>query len=163
MCLPACLWAQIARNLISRHDWSSDASFKMRWLSILVIGFSVSSIRIKLSYHKHVHHNPSIIGMYWRCWVERKWLCVLWDEPFPEVQTNQVESMKTWYWKVTPFHSWVSLHHTFVVHNVILSCLTGSYLTTSLKSNYCVRPKVNLNIADSISFYFNFGKTMHLQ
>ena len=63
---------------------------------------------------------------------------------------------------LTPFHS-VSLHHTFVVHNLILSCLTGSYLTTSLKSNYCVRPKVNLNIADSISFYFNFGKTIHLQ
>ena len=59
---------------------------------------------------------------------------------------------------VTPFYPWVCLHHTFVVSNLILRCLTGSYITRLSKSNYCIRLNVNLNIADSISFYFNFGK-----
>ena len=31
-------------------------------------------------------------------------------------------------------------------------------MTISSKSNYRVRLGVNMNIADSISFYFNFGK-----
>ena len=58
----------------------------MLWLPISEINFSVSSLRKKISYRKHVHHNAS------RCWAKRKWLYVLWDKPFSEVWTNRVES-----------------------------------------------------------------------
>ena len=58
----------------------------------------------------------------------------------------------------TPFYPWVCLHNTGAVRNLILRCLTGSHMTTSSKSNYRVRLNVNMKIADSISFYFNFGK-----
>ena len=42
--------------------------------------------------------------------------------------------------------------------NLILSCLTGSHMTISSKSNYCIRLNADMNIADSNLFYFNFGK-----
>ena len=58
----------------------------------------------------------------------------------------------------SPFYPWVCLHHTFAVRNLILKCLTGSHMTISSKSNNRVRLNVNINIADSIPFYFNFGK-----
>ena len=32
------------------------------------------------------------------------------------------------------------------------------FLTILTKSNYCLKLNVNMDIADSISFYFNFGK-----
>ena len=57
-----------------------------------------------------------------------------------------------------PFYLWLSLHHTFAIRNLILRCLTGSHMTILSKSNYCIRLNVNINIADSISFHFNFGK-----
>ena len=34
-------------------------------------------------------------------------------------------------------------------------------MTTVSKSNYRVRLNVSMDIADSISFYFNFGKGYH--
>ena len=37
----------------------------------------------------------------------------------------------------------------------------GSHMTIFSKSNYRVRLNVNMDIADSISFYFNFGKGYH--
>ena len=43
----------------------------------------------------------------------------------------------------------------------ILRYLTGSHMTISSKSNYRVRLNVDMDIADSISFYFNFGKGYH--
>ena len=58
----------------------------------------------------------------------------------------------------SPFYPWVCLHYTFAVLNLILRCLTGSHMKISSKSNYRVRLNVNMNIADSIPFYFNFGK-----
>ena len=57
-----------------------------------------------------------------------------------------------------PFYLWVCLHHKFAVRNIILRCLTGSHMTILSKSNYRVRLNVNMNITDSISFYFNFVK-----
>ena len=63
--------------------------------------------------------------------------------------------------ELIPFYPRVCLHHIFVVRNLILRCLTGSQMTIVSKSNYRVRPNVNINIADSISFYFNFGKGYH--
>ena len=95
-------------------------------------------------------------------------------KPFPEVRTNRVESIKTWRWKVPllnneihsfrsriPFYPWVCLHHTSAVRNLILRCLTGFHMAILSKSNYRVRLNVNIDIADSISFYFNFGKGHH--
>ena len=72
---------------------SSDASCKMWLLSVSEIDFSVSSIWKKSSYRKNVHHNLSIKYAS-RCWAKRKWRNVLWDKPFPGVQTNRVESWK---------------------------------------------------------------------
>ena len=60
--------------------------------------------------------------------------------------------------ELIPFYPWVCSHHTFAVRNLILRCLTGSHMTIFSKSNYRVRIDVNMDIADSISFYFNFGK-----
>ena len=42
--------------------------------------------------------------------------------------------------------------------SLILKCLTGSHMTTFSKLNYRLRLNVNMNIADSISLYFNFRK-----
>ena len=39
--------------------------------------------------------------------------------------------------------------------------LTGSHMTIPSKSNYRVRLNINMNIAYSIPFYFNFGKGHH--
>ena len=47
---------------------------------------------------------------------------------------------------------------TSAVRNLFLRSLTYSHMTILSKSNYCVRLNKNMNIADSISFYFNFGK-----
>ena len=58
--------------------------------------------------------------------------------------------------RLTPFYLWVCLYHTFAAR-----CLRGSHLTILSKSNYRVRLNVNMKIADSISFYFNFGKGHH--
>ena len=60
-----------------------------------------------------------------------------------------------------PFYPRVCSHNSFMVRNVILRCLTGSHMTIFSKSNYRVRLNVNMDIADSISFYFNFGKGYH--
>ena len=54
-----------------------------------------------------------------------------------------------------------SVHHLFAVRNLILRCLTGSHMTILSKSNYRVILNVNMNIHDSVSFYFNFGKGYH--
>ena len=51
---------------------------KLELLSISEIDSSVSSIRKKVSYRKHVHHNPSSKHAS-RCWEKREWLRVLWD------------------------------------------------------------------------------------
>ena len=63
--------------------------------------------------------------------------------------------------ELIPFYPWVCSHHTLAVRNLILRCLTGSHMTMLSKSNYHVRLNVNMDIADSISFYFNFGKGYH--
>ena len=89
-----------------------------------------------------------------------------------QVRTNRVESMKTQRWKVpwpnNEIDSFCSriiaislvscLHHTCALGNLILRCLTGSHMTILSKSNYLVRLNVNMNIGDSISLHFNFGK-----
>ena len=49
---------------------------------------------------------------------------------------------------LTPFYPWVCLLLTFALGNLILRCLTGSYMTIFSKSNYRVKLKVNMNIAD---------------
>ena len=54
-----------------------------------------------------------------------------------------------------------SVHHLFAVHNLSLRCLTGSHMTILSKSIYRVRINVNMNIHDSVSFYFNFVKGYH--
>ena len=63
--------------------------------------------------------------------------------------------------ELIPVYPWVCSHHIFAVRNLIPRYLTGSHMTIVSKSNYRVRPSVNMDIADSISFYFNFGKGYH--
>ena len=140
-------------------------------LSISEINFSVSSIKEKISYHRHEHHNPSITYAS-RCWAKRKWLHVLWDNwnHFLNISRN-----KTWKHsaekyhdltmkfihsavELTLLHTWVCLHHTFAIRNLILRCLTGSHMTILSKSNYRVRLNLNMNIADTNSFISILGK-----
>ena len=54
------------------------------------------------------------------------------------------------------------MHHTFALGNLILRCLMGSHFTILSKSNYRVRPNVNMDTADSISLNFNFGNGYYL-
>ena len=90
MCLPTYLWAHIARNPFNYTITAQTLnSCKIWWLSILEIDSLVSSIRKKLTYRKHFHHNPSIKYAS-RCWAKRKELHVLWDKQFLQVQTNRV-------------------------------------------------------------------------
>ena len=63
--------------------------------------------------------------------------------------------------ELVPFYPRVCSHHIFAVRNLILRCLTGSHMTIVSKSNYRVRLNVNMDIADTISFYFSFGKGYH--
>ena len=63
--------------------------------------------------------------------------------------------------ELVPFYPRVFSHHMFAVRNLILRCLTGSHMTIVSKSNYRVRLNVNMDIADTISFYFSFGKGYH--
>ena len=74
MCLPACLWAQIAKTpfnytitaqtLLAKCD---DYRFQRLILHFPALG--------KISHRKHLHHKPS--SKY--AWEEREWLHVLWD------------------------------------------------------------------------------------
>ena len=71
MCLPACLWTQIAKTPFNYAITAQTC--KTRWLSISEIDSSVSSVRKKISYRKHGHHNLSSKYAS-RCWEKRKWL-----------------------------------------------------------------------------------------
>ena len=79
------------------------------------------------------------------------------DESSRKHENIALKSKTTKQFKI-PFYPWVFLHLTFAVRNLILGCLTGSKMTISSDSSYRVRLNVNMNIADLISFYFNFGK-----
>ena len=93
MRLPACLWAQIARTpfnytITARTLLAKCDDYQFQRLILQFPAFGKKS-----SYRKNVHHNLSIKYAS-RCWVKRKWRNVLWDKPFPGVQTNLVESWK---------------------------------------------------------------------
>ena len=125
MYLPTCLWAQIGRTPFnSVNDRSSDASCKIWCPSISEIDSSVSSIRKKLSYRKDVYHNPSIKYAL-RCWAKRKWIHVLWNKPFPEVQTNRVESIKTGPWPNNEIHSSLSRTNLILPVNLFPPSIYG--------------------------------------
>ena len=113
---------------VKLHDHSSDASCKIWWLSTSEIYSSVSSIRKKLSYRKHVHHNPSI--KYASTDVERRESGSMFCETKHFLKFERIEQ-KAWKhsaekyhdqtMKFTPFSPWVCLHHTFALHNLIFS------------------------------------------
>ena len=101
ICIPACLWALIARTpfnytitartLLAKCD---DQQFQRLILQFPALRKKLLLLlRKKLSHRKDIHHNPSSKCAS-RCWAKRKWRHVLWDKPFPEVRTNRVESMK---------------------------------------------------------------------
>ena len=133
-------------------------------ISIPEINFSVSSIRKKISHRRHVHHNPSITYAS-RCWAKRSGS--MFCETVETISWSSNESsrkheniaLKSSAVELTPLHPRVCLHHTFTIRNLILRCLTGSHMTILSKSNGRVRLNVNMDIADSISFYLNFGKS----
>ena len=58
--------------------------------------------------------------------------------------------------ELIPFYPSVCSHHTFAVRYFLLRCLTGSCMTILSKLYNRVRLNVNMDIADSISFNFNF-------
>ena len=108
MCLPACLWAQIAKTLFNYTITAPTLLAKMWWLPISKIDSSVSSIRKKISYRKHIHHKPSSKNVS-RCREKRVAPCFVRQlKLFPEVRTNRVESMKTKRWKIPWLNSFSS-------------------------------------------------------
>ena len=130
MCLLACLWAQIAKTpfnytITAQTLLAKCDDYRFQWLIL-----QFPALGKKMSYRKHVHHNPSSKYAS-RCWAKREWLHDLCDN-----------------WN----------HFTSHLRKLVLRCLTGSLMTISSKLNYRVRLNVNMDIADSISFYFNFGK-----
>ena len=94
MCLLTCLWAQITRTLFNCAVTAQTLLAKCDGYQFQRLILQFPALGKELSYCMHVHHNLSIKYTL-RCWAKRKWLHVLGDKPFPEVGTNQVESMTT--------------------------------------------------------------------
>ena len=94
MCLPACLWAQITRTLFNYTITAQILCAKCDGYQFQRSILQFPALWKKLSCCVHVHHTLSIKYTL-RCCTKRKWLHALGDKPFPEVGTNQVESMTT--------------------------------------------------------------------
>ena len=130
--LTSALVSSNCQDPVSLHDHSSDASCKVWRLSISEINSSVNSIRKKISYRKHVHHNPSSKYAS-RCWEKREWLHALWDNwnyflKFVRIDRkawkHSAEKYHDWTMKFThsaveliPFYPRVHSHHTLAVGN----------------------------------------------
>ena len=133
----------------------------MWWLPISEINSSVSSIRKKYRIASIFIITPRDVERRESapCFVRQT---ISWssNESSRKLEKYDNQTIKFTHPAVAPtsFNPWICLHNTFAVRNLILRCLTGSHMTISSKSNYRVRLNVNMNIADSIPFYFNFGK-----
>ena len=96
MCLPACSWAQIVRTPFNYTITARTLLVKCDGYQFqrLILQFPASGK--KLSYRKHVHH-----AWYVEQRESGSMFC-MWDNSFPEVRTNRVESTKhsTENWKV---------------------------------------------------------------
>ena len=78
MRLAACLWAQI----LARPRLISRSQLRRFLQNVMTIDFRDWFFSFqhkgKISYRKHVHHNPCSKYAS-RCWEKREWLHVLWD------------------------------------------------------------------------------------
>ena len=78
MRLAACLWAQI----LARPRLITRSQLRRFLQNVMTIDFRDWFFSFqhkgKISYRKHVHHNPCSKYAS-RCWEKREWLHVLWD------------------------------------------------------------------------------------
>ena len=172
MCLPACLWARIART-----PFDCTVTELGRFLqNVITINF-----RGWFFSFQHNGNNYRTASMFIKTRavskprdVERRESGSMFCETNHFLKSERIE-LKVWKHSakkyhdqamkfthpavgLTSFYSWVCLHHTFAALNLILRCFTGSHMTIFPKSNYRVGLNLNMNIADSISFYFNIEK-----
>ena len=134
----------------------------MWWLSISEINSSVSSSRKKLSYRKHVHHNPSI--KYASTDVERRESGSMFCETKHFLKFERIEQ-KAWKhsaekyhdqtMKFTPFYPWVCLHHIFALDNLIFSdvwrVLTWQYCQNQITASDSMKTWTSLTQSHYIS------------
>ena len=134
----------------------------MWWLSISEIDSSVSSNRKKLSYRKHVHHNPSI--RYASTDVERRESGSMFCETKHFLKFERIEQ-KAWKhsaekyhdqtMKFTPFYPWICLHHIFALDNLIFSdvwrVLTWQYCQNQITASDSMQTRTSLTQSHYIS------------
>ena len=168
MCLPACLWAHIARSpfnytitvrtLLEKCD---DYQFQRSILQFPTVGknYRIASMLIMT----RALGTPRLMSSEEKvapCFVRQN---ISWSS---NESSRKHENIAL---KSTMTKQWNSLHFTreFVCTTHlrsrlnILKCLTDSHMTMLSKSNYRVRLNANKNIADSISLHFNFGERLH--
>ena len=170
MCLPACLWAQIAKTpfnytITAQTLLAKCDDYRFQWLILRFPALRKKYRSASMFIMTRAVSTPRD--------VERResGSMVFFDtiEPFPESsrkhENTALKSTMIKQWNsnahfavgLTPFHPWVCLYHTYAVRNLILRCLTDSLMTILSKSNYHVRLNVKMDIAHSISFNLNFG------
>ena len=160
MCLPACLWAQIAKTPFNYTITAQTLLTKCDHYRFqrLIFQFPALGKKYRITGMCIITRASTS-----RCWAKRKWLHVLWDNwnHFLNISRN-----KTWKHsaekyhdltmkfihsavELTPLHPRVCLHPHICGRNLILRCLTGSHMTILSTSNCRVRHYVNMNIANS--------------
>ena len=164
MCLPACLWAQIARTPFNNTITTRTLLAKRLTLQFPAPGknYCIANMFIisrTLRTRRDLERRESG-SMFCETNHFLKFERIKYKASKYSAEKYRDQNIKFTRPAVglTPFYPWVCLHLTFLVRTLILRCLTGSHVTISSEPNYCVRLTVNVNIADSISSYFNFGK-----
>ena len=161
MCLPACLWAHIARNPFNytitartRLAKCDDYQFQILILQFPALGknYCIAGMFIitrALSTPRDVERRE-ISSMFFETNYFFKFERIeykAWKHS-AEKYHDQTMTFPPPAAGLKPFYSWVCLLLTFALGNLILRWLTDSHMTIFSKSNYRVRLNVNMNIAD---------------
>ena len=161
MCLPACLWAHIARNPFNytitartRLEKCDDYQFQILILQFPALGknYRIAGMFIitrALSTPRDVERRE-ISSMFFETNYFFKFERIeykAWKHS-AEKYHDQTMTFTPPAAGLKPFYSWVCLLLTFALGNLILRWLTDSHMTIFSKSNYRVRLNVNMNIAD---------------
>ena len=170
MCLPACLWAQIARTPFNYTIKSrtllakcNDYQFQRliprfpalrkdyRIASIFIVTRVISTPRDierreSGSMFCETNHFLKLERIELKAWKHST-----------EKLDNQTMKFTHPAVALPLFYLWVCLHHTYAVRDLILRCLTGSYMTILSKSNYRVR--LNVTWTSLTKSHFDFRQS----
>ena len=141
MCLPACLWAQIARTPFDYTitAWTLLAKFKDYQFQRLILQFPTVRKNYRITSMFIVTRALSTPRDFER-WESDSMFCE--RNHFLKFERIEYKAWKQSAEKyhdqtmkftppavgLTPFNPWVSLHHTFALGNLILRCLAGSHM-----------------------------------